>query len=99
LHNVDLVGHDTWIVPLRPCPDYTIGLDLLGPGDEALWTVHPKWHYALRCKALGGQLRAGEQATFEMVVRVPADARPGHSLLTWAIAGHGTEAEFRVLES
>jgi Protein of unknown function (DUF4232) len=97
LHNSDPLGSATWTVPLRPCPDYTIGLDLLGPGKEALWTVHPKWHYTLRCDALGGQLRSGEQATFEMIVKVPSDARPGPSLLTWAIGGHGTEAEFRVV--
>jgi hypothetical protein len=97
LHNSDPLGDATWIVPLRPCPDYSIKLGLLGPGKEAQWTVNHQWHYALRCEALGGQLRPGEQATFEMVVNIPADARPGHSLLTWMLGGYGIEAEFWVV--
>jgi hypothetical protein len=49
---------------------------------------------------LAGALHPGEQAIFELVAAIPADARPGRSLLTWMIEGHdgsaGTEAEFRV---
>jgi hypothetical protein len=75
-----------------------VTVNLLGPG--GLWTVHHQHRYGLACEVLGGALHPGEQATFELVAAIPADARPGHSLLTWMIEGydgsHGTEAEFRV---
>jgi hypothetical protein len=97
-YRVTLANRGTWIVPLRPCPNYTVTVNLLGPGGQ--WTVHHKHRYGLSCGVLGGALHPGEQATFELVAIIPADAHPGHSLLTWMIEGHdgssGTEAEFRV---
>jgi hypothetical protein len=71
---------------------------LLGP--DGRWTVHHQHRYGLACAALGDALHPGEQATFEQVATIPADARPGRSLLSWMVEGHdgslGTEAEFRV---
>jgi hypothetical protein len=97
-YRVTLANRGNWIVPLRPCPNYTVTVNLLGP--DGRWTVRHKHRHGLSCGVLGGALRPGEQATFELVAAIPADARPGHSLLTWMIEGHdgssGTEAEFRV---
>ena len=93
-----LANRGNWIVPLRPCPNYTVTVSVLGPGGS--WTVHHEHRYGLACRALGGALRPGEHATFELRAIIPADARPGRSLLTWTIEGHegsyGPEAEFRV---
>lgn len=97
-YRVTLANRGNWIVLLRPCPNYTVTVDLLGPGGQ--WTVHHQHRYGLACEMLGGALHPGEQATFELVATIPADTHPGHSLLTWMIEGHGgsygTEAEFRV---
>jgi len=97
-YRVTLANRGNWIVRLRPCPNYTVTVNLLGPGGR--WTVRHKHRYGLACGVLGGALRPGEQATFELVAAIPADARPGRSLLTWDIQGHdgsyGAEAEFRV---
>jgi hypothetical protein len=97
-YRVTLANRGNWIVPLRPCPNYTVTVNLLGPGRR--WTVHHEHRHGLSCGVLGGALRPGGQATFELVAAIPADARPGRSLLTWTIEGQdgssGTEAEFRV---
>ncbi len=97
-YRATLANRGNWIVPLRPCPNYTVTVNLRGPGGH--WTVHHKHRYGLSCGVLGGALHPGEQATFELVAAIPADARPGRSLLTWMIEGHdgsyGTEAELRV---
>ena len=97
-YRVTLANRGNWIVPLRPCPNYTATVNLRGPGGQ--WTVHHKHRYGLACGPVDGALRPGEQATFELVAAIPAAARPGRSLLTWMIEGHdgssGTEAEFRV---
>jgi hypothetical protein len=100
-YRVTLANRGNWIVPLRPCPNYTVTVGLRGAG--GLWTVHHERRYGLACGPVGGALRPREQATFELVVAIPADARPGNSLLTWMIEGHdgssGPEAEFRVTRS
>jgi hypothetical protein len=97
-YRVTLANRGNWTVPLRPCPNYTVTVNLLGP--DGRWTVHHQHRYGLACAALGGALHPGEQATFELVATIPADARPGRSLLSWMVEGHdesrGTEAEFRV---
>lgn len=97
-YRVTLANRGNWIVPLRPCPNYTVTVNLLGPGGH--WSVHHQHRYGLSCGVLGGALHPGEQAIFELVAAIPTDARPGRSLLSWMIEGHdgsyGTEAEFRV---
>jgi hypothetical protein len=97
-YRVTLANRGNWIVLLRPCPNYTVTVNLRGPGGH--WTVYHKHRYGLACGPVGGALRPGEQATFELVAAIPATARPVHSLLTWMIEVHdgsyGTEAEFRV---
>jgi hypothetical protein len=97
-YRATLANRGNWIVPLRPCPNYTVSLNLLGPSGH--WTVHHQRRYGLACQGLGGALHPGRQATFKLVAAVPANARPGHSLLTWEIEGRdgsiGTEAELRV---
>ena len=97
-YRVTLANRGNWIVLLRPCPNYTVIVNLLGSGGH--WTVHHQHRYGLACEVLGGALHPGERATFELMATIPAEARPGHSLLTWIIEGHdgssGTEAEFRV---
>jgi Protein of unknown function (DUF4232) len=99
-YRVTLANRGNWIVPLRPCPNFTATVNLLGPGVE--WTTHQKHRFGLRCDVLGGVLRPREQATFELVTTIPANARPSHSLLGWVIEGHdgssGVEAEFWVSE-
>jgi hypothetical protein len=95
---VTLANRGNWTVPLHPCPNYMVTVNLLGP--DGRWTVHHQHRYGLACTALGGALHQGEQATFELVATIPADARPGRSLLGWTVEGYdgsvGTEAEFRV---
>jgi hypothetical protein len=97
-YRVTLANRGNWIVPLRPCPNYAVTLNLRGP--DGRWTVQHQRRYGLACEALGGALRPGEQATFELVATVPAGARPGHSLLSWTVEGQdgsgGAEAEFWV---
>ena len=97
-YRATLANRGNWIVPLRPCPNYTVTLDLLGPGGH--WTVHHQRRYGLACEGLGRALWPGRQATFELVATVPADARPGRSSLSWTIEGRtgsiGTQTEFRV---
>ncbi|HEX6677124.1 MAG TPA: hypothetical protein VF486_19105 [Actinomycetes bacterium] len=97
-YRVTLANRGNWTVPLHPCPNYTVTVNLLGP--DGRWTVHQQHRYGLACAPLGGALHPGEQATFELVASIPAGARPGHSLLGWMVEGHdgsvGTEAEFRV---
>jgi hypothetical protein len=97
-YRATLANRGDWIVPLRPCPNYAVTLDLLGPGGH--WTVHHQRRYGLACQGVGRALGPGRQATFELVATVPAGARPGGSSLSWAIEGRtrsiGTQAEFRV---
>jgi hypothetical protein len=97
-YRVTLTNHGNWTVPLRPCPNYTVTVNLLGPGGR--WTAHHQRRYGLACAALRGAMPPGGQATFELVATIPADARPGNSLLSWLVEGHdgsiGIEAEFQV---
>jgi hypothetical protein len=97
-YRVTLANRGNWTVPLRPCPNYAVTVNLRGP--DGTWTVHHQRRYGLACEPLGGALHPGEQATFELVATVPAGARLGHSLLSWTVEGQdgsvGTEAEFWV---